>query len=142
MNEVRLPIETKREGDKITKICVEDSYKFLNRIIEPLNKMYNNVADITDSLHQEYGNYEGEFIIGVGVSEPCSGDQFNEEIGNEIAFRKAKLKANLKKYRILDRTFKELDKFYSTLVTEINTIEKYLSDDIYAIRQYNEDFMK
>ena len=27
--EVRLPIETSREGNKITKVCVEDVYKIV-----------------------------------------------------------------------------------------------------------------
>ena len=37
MNEVRLPIKTSREDDKITKICVEDIYKVVNRIVEAMD---------------------------------------------------------------------------------------------------------
>ena len=32
MDNVRLPIRTSREGNKITKVCVEDIYKMINRI--------------------------------------------------------------------------------------------------------------
>ncbi len=140
MNEVRLPIETKREGDEITKVCVEDSYKFLNRIIEPFNRMSDKVIDITDSLHQEYGDYEGEFIIGVGTSKPCEGDVFNEEIGNEIAFRKAKLKANLKKHHIISRIVNHVADFCEILLKEDYILSKYIRDDTDAIREYNKDF--
>ena len=32
-NRVGYPIQTTREGNKITKVCVEDYYKMINRII-------------------------------------------------------------------------------------------------------------
>ncbi len=100
MNDVRLPIETSREGDKITKVCVEDIYKVVNRVVEALDKAYNNSIDIIDSIHKDYNDYEGELIIGTGVSQPCHGDVFYESIGNDIAFMKAKLNANIKKHNI------------------------------------------
>ena len=37
----RLPIETTIEGEKITKVCVEDVHKLLNRIIDPVNDSYS-----------------------------------------------------------------------------------------------------
>ena len=54
MNEnVRMPIETTREGNKITKKCVEDVYKIVNRVIEGMDKAHNNSVDIIDSLEDE-----------------------------------------------------------------------------------------
>ena len=82
MTNVKLPITTVREGNKITKICVEDVYKMLNRIIEKQNV----TADLLESLHKTVetkdGQYvPGEFIIGTGISQPCLTDAFDEEIG-------------------------------------------------------------
>ena len=48
---VRLPIETTREGDKITKVCVEDVYKIINRIQDAMDKSYNNSIDIIESVN-------------------------------------------------------------------------------------------
>ena len=46
MNEVKLPIETTREGNKITKVCVEDVYKIINRVLDALDDTYNNSIEI------------------------------------------------------------------------------------------------
>ena len=108
MNEVRLPIKTSREDDKITKICVEDIYKVVNRIVEAMDKAYNNSLDIINSIHKEYDEYEGELIVGTGVSQPCHGDIFNENISNDIAFMKVNLNANITKYNILCRVYIEI----------------------------------
>lgn len=138
MNEnVKLPIETYREGNKITKVCVEDIYKIINRIVEPLNK----VCDICDDADKEYNNYEGSLIIGTGVSQPCLGDAFDEEIGNNIAFMKAKLNANLKKRRLLTRIWKQLMETLAATENEIDVIEIYIQMDIEGIRRHNPNYM-
>ena len=59
-----------------------------NRILNGVSKCYNNINKIVDSIHKEYDDYEGELIIGRGVSRPCKDDVFDEEIGHEIAFKK------------------------------------------------------
>ena len=115
MNEdVRMPIETVRDGEKITKTCVEDVYKIINRVEDQLLKSYNNSIDILESVHKKYWPdgedntyYEGELIVGTGTSQPCNGDIFDEKTGNEIAFQKMKLNVNLKKYNLLRRVYNE-----------------------------------
>ena len=45
-NEVRLPIKTTQKGDEISKVCVEDCYKIVNRVVQSMDKAYNNSIDI------------------------------------------------------------------------------------------------
>lgn len=141
MNEVRLPIETTREGNKITKVCVEDVYKMLNRIIEAMDKAHNNAIDIIDSIHKEYGDYEGSLIIGTGISQPCMTDAFDEEIGNNIAFMKAKLNANLKKMNIIRRVWNEYGNVLKTLDKESQKIAEYVVKDVEGVRLYNPEYL-
>lgn len=142
MNDVRLPIETSREGDKITKVCVEDIYKVVNRVVEALDKAYNNSIDIIDSIHKDYNDYEGELIIGTGVSQPCREDLFNERIGNDIAFMKAKLNANIKKHNILCRVYNELISALDKVDEDIIKIDNYIESDLAGIRNYNPYYLK
>lgn len=137
----RLPIRTYVEGDKITKICVEDIYKLLNRLLEPVNKSYSEIDEILDSCYQECDGYEGEFIIGRGTSKPCNDDSFNENIGNEIAFRKAKLNANVKKFKLVYKIYKALGPLVSTVSDELIRLSKYMSKDVEAIRKYNPQYL-
>ena len=106
-NEVRLPIKTTQKGDEISKVCVEDCYKIVNRVVQSMDKAYNNSIDILDSIHKKYDGYEGELIVGTGNSKPCGGDKFDVEIGHDIAFMKAKLNANFKKRNFLRRVYNE-----------------------------------
>lgn len=142
MNEVRLPIKTIRNGEEITKICVEDVYKIINRIVEAVDKSYNNITEIVNSVHKEYDDYEGELIIGTGVSKPCNGDKFDEKLGNEIAFKKAKLNANFKKAMFIEKIARQLLKAFDSVVQEHVIISEYLYDDFTDLQEYNPDYMK
>lgn len=137
----RLPIRTYVEGDKITKICVEDVYKLLNRLLEPVNKSYSEIDEILDSCHQECDGYEGEFIVGRGISQPCDNDSFDKEIGNEIAFRKAKLNANVKKFKLVYKIYKALGPLVNAVSNELIELSKYMSKDVEAIRKYNPQYL-
>ena len=149
MNDVRMPIVTTREGDKITKTCVEDVYKIINRVEKQLIKSYNNSIDILESVHTKYWSdvedntyYEGELIVGKGTSQPCNGDVFNEEIGNEIAFKKMKFNVNNKKYNLLRRVYNEYVDLNNLLEKEMNKILFYIDFDLDGIREYNPDYLK
>lgn len=141
MNDVKLPIKTIKKGEKTTKVCVEDIYKMLNRIIDSMDKTYNNSIDIINSVNKTYDKYTGELIIGTGVSQPCNGDVYDEEIGNNIAFMKAKLNANLKKRNILYRIWNEYTKIFDTLNKELIKIDNYVDMDIKNIRKYNPEYL-
>lgn len=138
----KLPIKTFREGNKITKICVEDIYKILNRVLEQMDKSYNNSIDFIDSIEKEVDDYEGSLIVGTGISQPCMTDAFDEEIGENIAFMKAKLNANLKKRNLLLKIYFQYVKLLDTINTELNKIEKYIDLDIKGIRLHNPDYLK
>ena len=51
MNEVKLPIKTIKEGNKITKVCVEDIYKIINRLQKSMDDAYNKSMEIINSVH-------------------------------------------------------------------------------------------
>lgn len=143
MSNVRLPIETTRDGNKITKVCVEDVYKIINRVIDAIDKAYNKSVDVVNSLDKEYissadnKKYCGSLIIGRGVSQPCLGDAFDEEIGNDIAFMKAKLNANIKKHNFLVKIFNEFDNLLDKIDEDLLKVDSYIIDDLYRLRQYN-----
>lgn len=141
MNDVRMPIETTRDGNKITKVCVEDVYKIINRIQDAMNKAHNNSVDIIDSIHKEYNEYEGELIIGTGISQPCMTDAFDEEIGNNIAFMKAKLNANIKKHNFLVRIWNEYLHVLDSIDTEICKIDDNIKKDLNGIRYHNPEYL-
>lgn len=141
MCNVRMPIETTREGNKITKVCVEDVYKMINRVIEAMDKTYNNSIGILNSVHKEVNGYEGELIIGTGISQPCITDAFDEEIGNNIAFMKAKLNANLKKLNLLIRIYNQYVDVLDSLDNEIDKIYNYINLDLDGIRKHNPEYL-
>lgn len=136
-----MPIETTREGNAITKICVEDVDKIINRVRVTLNQSYSSILNIIHSIQKDYKGVNGKFIIGTGTSQPCLTDAFDEEIGNNIAFMKAKLNANIKKRNILRRIYKELIKVEESLETEMSKIDEYINLDIDGIRKHNPEYL-
>lgn len=136
-----MPIETTREGNAITKICVEDIDKIINRVRVTLNQSYSSILDIIHSIQKDYKGVNGKFIIGTGTSQPCLTDAFDEEIGNNIAFMKSKLNANIKKRNILRRIYKELIKVEESLETEMSKIDEYINLDIDGIRKHNPEYL-
>ena len=141
MTNVRMPIETTREGNKITKVCVEDVYKIMNRVIESMDKVHNNSVDIINSIDKDYGEYHGSLIIGTGISQPCLGDAFDEEIGNNIAFMKAKLNANIKKANIIKRILNIFVKSENKLFDELDKIVDKIYMDVEGIRKHNPEYL-
>ena len=146
MKDVRLPIETIREGNKITKVCVEDVYKMINRVQEGMNRAYNNTVDVMDSLHKEVESegdiIEGELIIGTGISQPCLKDAFDEEIGSNIAFMKAKLNANIKKHNFLTKALRQWLGIIHTFDDEFIRVENKIIMDLNGIRRHNPEYLK
>ena len=140
--EVRMPVKTTVEGEKITKVCVEDIYKILNRTIESINKAYDKSMEILDAVHKDCDDYEGELIVGTGVSQPCSGDKFDEKIGNDIAFMKMKLNANIKKHNLLVKVLSELNIAMLRIIKDdLQKIDDNILYDLDGIRKYNPDYL-
>lgn len=143
MNKINLPIETTQEGTKITKVCVEDVYKVSNRILEKID----NVIEKIDSIHKDYQTpngtvVTGELVIGKGVSQPCITDAFDEEIGNNLSFMKAKFNASCKKLRWLKKILNSVYDLEDAIGTEIDNIGYFYDLDLHGIRRYNPDFRK
>lgn len=141
MSDVRMPIETVREGNKITKTCVEDVYKIVNRVIAAMDKAYNNSVDIIDSLqNDEYGK-DSAVVFGKGVSQPCLTDAFDEEIGNNIAFMKMKLNANIKTRNFLVKVFNEYMKALDAINEDILKVDDKILMDLEGVRFHNPDYL-
>jgi len=143
MNEenVRMPITTDREGNKITKVCVEDVYKLVNKTYDVMDRAYNNSVDVLEAIHKEVGDYEGELIIGTGVSQPCLTDAFDEEIGNNIAFMKAKLNANIKKHNFLCRVYNNYIRALADIDELIESVDDKIKMDLNGVRMHNPDYL-
>lgn len=134
-------IKTTVEGNKITKVCVEDVYKLSNRMGKSVTQAYNNSIDIIDSVHREINGFEGEFILGTGTSQPCMTDAFDEEIGNAIAFSKAKLNANIKKYKWVMKVLCALLDSVQTIDEDADKLAEYIRKDLAMIRMYNPEYL-
>ena len=146
MNDVRMPITTSREGNKITKVCVEDFYKIINRIALAEQRSAEKWNEIWDSLDKTIvdskGNsVEGCLVIGTGVSQPNIKDAFDEEIGNNIAFMKAKLNANMKKRNVLFKLYNAAFITLEAIDDEIAKIDNLIHFDLNNLRQHNPDYL-
>ena len=141
MSNVRLSVQTTREGNKITKTCVEDVYKIVNRVQAAMNKAHNDSVDVIDTLyHEEYGE-DTSVVFGVGNSQPCLIDAFDEEIGNNIAFMKMKLNANIKKHNFLCRIFNNYVDAIDKIDEEIKNIDEKIKMDLEGVRKHNPDYL-
>lgn len=142
MTNVKFPIKTVREGNKITKVCVEDVYKMVGRIVEKHNATGELLESLYKTVETEDGQYvPGELIIGTGVSQPCLTDAFDEEIGSNIAFMKAKLNANFKKYRFLTKVWNSLVNTMNTVDNELDHVSEMILMDLDGIRKHNPEYL-
>jgi len=147
-NEIRngFPIQTIREGNKITKVCVEDFYKMMNRIgaaQERSTEKWNEIWDSTEKIRQGVTGepIQGCLVVGTGISQPNIKDAFDEKIGNNIAFMKAKLNANMKKRNILFKLYNAEQITLAAIDEEIDKIDNMIAFDLENLRQYNPDYL-
>ena len=131
------PIQTIREGNKITKICVEDYYKMINRIADAEDRSAEKWNEIWESM----GEDDTCVIIGTGISQPCLTDAFDEEIGNNIAFMKAKLNANMKKRNVLRKLWEAAMITVDAIDEEWNKIDNMIAFDLKGLRKYNTEYL-
>ena len=141
MSDVRMPIETVREGNKITKTCVEDIYKIVNRVIEAMDKAYNNSVDIIDSLQSDEYGEDSAVVFGRGISQPCLTDAFDEEIGNNIAFMKMKLNANIKTHNFLVKVFNQWMNALTEINKDICKVDEKIQMDLGGVRKHNSNYL-
>ena len=131
------PIQTIREGNKITKICVEDYYKMINRIADAEDRSAEKWNEIWESM----GEDDTCVIIGTGISQPCLTDAFDEEIGNNIAFMKAKLNANMKKRNVLRKLWEAAMITIDAIDEEWDKIDDMIAFDLNGLRKYNTEYL-
>jgi hypothetical protein len=145
-NRIEYPIQTMREGNKITKICVEDIYKMINRIGAAEERSTEKWNQIMDEIEKDVPNANGEIgkgclVVGTGISQPNIKDAFDEEIGNTIAFMKAKLNANMKKRNILFRLYKAAFITVNAIDDEISKIDEKIALDLENLRKHNSEYL-
>lgn len=131
------PIQTIREGNKITKICVEDYYKMINRIADAEDRSAEKWNEVWESM----GEDNTCIIIGTGISQPCLTDAFDEEIGNNIAFMKAKLNANMKKRNVLRKLWEAAMITIDAIDKEWSKIDNMIALDLNGLRKYNTGYL-
>jgi hypothetical protein len=143
---LRMPIETNRNNDTITKVCVEDVSRILSRVQTSINKTNKDVKNLFKSVRKRYTSSfqdsEGYLVIGRGYSQPCHGDQFDEKTGNNIAFMKAKLNANFKKRSLLISAYNKYIDVLNSIDDELEKIESYILMDLDNLREYNPEYLK
>ena len=131
------PIQTVREGNKITKICVEDYYKMINRIAAAEDRS----AEKWNKIWESMGEDDTCVIIGTGISQPCLTDAFDEEIGSNIAFMKAKLNANMKKRNVLRKLWEAAMITIDAIDEEWDKIDNMIAFDLNGLRKYNTEYL-
>ena len=148
MNEnVRMPIKTVRDGNKITKVCVEDIYKMLKRIGIAEERSTKKWNEVWDSVDKEFTDANGNtvngcLIIGTGISQPNIKDAFDENIGNNIAFMKAKLNANFKKRNVLLKLWNSVMITIDAIDDEIYKLDNMIGMDLYNLRKHNPAYLE
>lgn len=146
-NRIGFPIQTKREGNKITKVCVEDCYRMLQRIGIAEDRSAEKWNEVWDSIDKSRKTEKGELItgclvVGRGISQPNIKDVFDEEIGNNIAFMKAKLNANMKKRNILRKLWNAAMITIDAIDEEWAKIDEMVAMDLHNLRQYNPEYLE
>lgn len=136
-----LPIKTIKDGNVTTKVCVEDIYKLVGKVREQLDKSSKESDAILESMYKEIEGVRGYLVMSIGTSKPCLLDAYDEEIGNNIAFMKAKFKANYKKLRMLEKICNSQGKLWNVLEDEIQKIWNYIDMDLDGIRKHNPDYL-
>ena len=109
----------------------------INRIAEAEKRSAEKWNEIWDSM----GEDDTCVVIGTGVSQPCLTDAFDEEIGNNIAFMKAKLNANLKKRNILLKLWNAAFITIDAIDREIIKIDDLISLDLSGLRKHNSEYL-
>lgn len=145
-NRIEYPIQTMREGNKITKICVEDIYKIINRIGIAEERSCEKWNQIMDEIEKDVPNANGEvgtgcLIVGTGISQPNIKDAFDEKIGNNIAFMKAKLNANIKKRNVLRKLWEAAMITVDAIDEEWSKIDNMIALDLNGLRSYNAEYL-
>lgn len=135
-----IPIKTYYDGESITKTVVDDIYRLVNRLSKMNEDCFEKTNDALASIHKDYDGFTGELIVATGNSKPRKDDVYDQKIGEEIAFKKAKLKLNLKRLKLLKHIRNEYVKAVNKLDDEANKIIPVLSMDMNDLSKYNPDF--
>lgn len=131
------PIKTIEKDNVIVKLCTENLNKLRSKFISILAGTYDKIANRFDDW---YDPDSGEYLINSKGVAKCNGDEFDLEVGKEIAFRKVKLSANIKKLHVIDSAIRAQLQGASEMFEIRNKIFKYIQKDIEALKEYNPSY--
>jgi predicted ATP-grasp superfamily ATP-dependent carboligase len=131
------PIKTIEKDNVIVKLCTENLNKLRNKFISILASTYDKIANRFDDW---YDPDSGEYLINSKGVAKCNGDEFDPEVGKEIAFRKVKLSANIKKLHVIDSAIRAQLQGASEMFEIRKKILKYIQKDIEALKEYNPSY--
>lgn len=131
------PIKTIEKDNVIVKLCTENVNKLRSRCINIAMESTNKIIEM---FNRWFDLETGDFLINSRGVAKCNEDEFDSKIGKEIAFRKVKLSANIKKLHMVDGALREQLKGASQLLEIRNKLLKYVDKDIDALKEYNPSY--
>lgn len=109
------------------------------------SKLYAQMEDILNFTQRKLNKYLDNmnlYVEGKGISSPCGEDVYDENIGKQIAFKKAKLSANMKKFRKIHHVYRIMNDCTTKLGLLLMKINSFIEKDIEYIQNYNKDFWR
>lgn len=120
------PIKTIKNGNTTYKVVSDDLRKLKRKNRDRFLKLYIELSHLNDNIK--------DFVTHTGVSTPAKSDTYDSNLGEIIAFKKAKIKNNDYRARKLAKMtltlfdlIEELNKEIEILDSSTEMDEKYLS---------------
>jgi hypothetical protein len=118
----------------------------INRIGAAEERSAKEWNEIWNSLDKDIEDADGSIVngclvVGTGISQPNIKDAFDETVGNNIAFMKAKLNANFKKRNILYKFYKAANITLDAIAEEVVKIDDKIYMDLEGIRKHNPEYL-
>lgn len=133
------PIKTFVGKNTVVKVCTEDVSKIVKNVRSLLQELNLCIEEMF--YNNWYSDSKNGFYIESKGKAVCDDkDEFDLETGEEIAFRKVKLIANIKKFRMLSRIINKVNDILDSLIDLRTRYAEYITKDQIALEKYNPDF--
>ena len=132
------PIKTFIGNDTVVKVCTEDVSKVRKNVLNVLERTCENIVEKFDRWYSD--SKEGFYLDSKGKATCDGNDEFDLETGEEIAFRKVKLVATIKKYKMLEQTIRQFEKAIDELEEIQSRYAIYIHNDVKALRKFNPEY--
>ena len=129
------PIKTFVKDNTVVKVCVEDAHRLINAVHLIAKDAYSKTLDLVGGFYSD--KYDGYYIETKGKAVCGNDDNFDEEIGNEIAFRKMKIAANIRKVHLIRGAIRVLESQIKQLYVLLDKFERFIEKDSEALKAHN-----